>query len=137
MLFLIAWMGERRQAARAEWLMSDDAIRKTFGEAITTARFEPSAKKHAVSFGDYCRAITEHVKPKAKPPSFMQAYPFSLLKAALSVGTIENLARLHLEELEARGVVKQSGEQNFDNMYEFDMMTALEYKGTKGWYQDA
>jgi hypothetical protein len=46
MLFLMAWLGERRQAARAEWLASDEAIRKTFGKAIQTAHLDAS------TFGD-------------------------------------------------------------------------------------
>jgi hypothetical protein len=81
--------------------------------------------------------VSDQANSKASVPALIQAFPFSLLKSSLSVTAIENLARLHLEELEGKGVVKPSGARDFDDVYEFDMMKAMEYNGTRGWYLDA
>jgi hypothetical protein len=64
----------------------------------------------------------------------MRGFPFSLLKSSLSVAAIENLARLHLEELEAKDVVKPSGTRDYDDVYEFDMINAMGFNSTRGWY---
>jgi hypothetical protein len=117
--FIMTWLLEQREAARVEWLATEAGMRRTLSRAIKSSsdRWE----FRGFSFSDYCEALSDNrFHRRTENAVLFAASAMFIHRRGLSPSSAERLAKLHIEELERRGVIKKHDERSLDITYEVD-----------------
>ncbi|MCW7490852.1 J domain-containing protein [Leptospira meyeri] len=121
-LFLYAFIFEKKEESEKEWLLSEyakkDILRLTILQSEKNAEF-----KYTFSFNDFLSNVSFN---SAIPVDFYQSNGFlnskfsRRKKPKLSIALLEQIAKLHLSDLESRGIIKKSNTKSFEIIYELD-----------------
>lgn len=125
LMFLRTWWVEQRLARRVEWLTTDDGRRYIFARVFEEKAEQGETASITFSLSDIKRAILRrHGSPEARVFSgFLGGDP--------APATAEEIARTHVQELEASGVISRSSHKSFEPMYEIDREIAQQ---ARQWY---
>lgn len=118
--FVMTWLLEQREAARVEWLATEAGMRRTLARVIQTScdRDDGSLR---FRFSTFCHALSDprfHRRPSGA--LFLAASSLFFLRRGLSPASAERLAKLHIEELEHRRIIKKQDSRRLDITYEVD-----------------
>jgi len=112
LFFVMTWWMEQRASAQHEWLATEGGRREIFARVLQEqerrgAGAEDTAARF--SFSQVVRAILVLSRPRL---------PFPFIKTRISRSAAEKLAKAHLDELEAREVVRKASTKRLDVIYE-------------------
>lgn len=123
LFFAMTWWMEQTASARAEWLATEDGRRhlcaKLLHEVPPHLSSPEDPKAFCFSFSDLVRVIRGQAR---------HGLPLPFLPRGLSGAAAEKLARAHLDELEARGVVQRLPGKRLDVLYKMDTDAAEEMR---------
>lgn len=126
--FIMTWLLEQREAAQAEWLATEAGMQRTLSRVIERMR-DRSSEVMRFKFSDYCHALSgSRVHHRPSSAVFSAASALLFLRRGLSPSSSERLAKLHIEELERRGVIKKHAARRLDITYEIDREIAEELR---------
>lgn len=115
LFFALTWMRERREEGYASWLMSETGRTDSFREFCDEQPKRSSDNKVAISQSAYT-----HFLAKAQGRDRYLRNPSHLFSGGvkLSHAVADKIARMHLLELEQRGVLTRSSTQALESVYE-------------------
>lgn len=123
LFFAMTWWMEQTATARAEWLATEDGRRHLFGNLLHEVRPHLSSPEDpeasCFSFSDLVHVIRGRAR---------HGLPLPFLPRGLSGAAAEKLAKAHLDELEARGVVQRLPGKRLDVLYKMDADAAEEMR---------
>jgi hypothetical protein len=125
-LFLASWMLEHRDANFAEWLSSQVGIRSILKQVLRSSSLQDGHPQF--TFSDVVSAITESRPPRGVfslflPPPF---WPPRITQTAA-----EKLAKLHLDDLESRGIARKIEGRRLDTTYGISDDAAAEIRNAR------
>lgn len=108
--FMLAWYGERRTEARAEYLMSERALGELF-EMIT---------HHASSGVPTCRVSSRHIMEEVQNLAGYRAhsFPFPFLNSRVDLQTLEKVASIQTQRLVERKLLTRVDVASLDTWYD-------------------
>jgi hypothetical protein len=118
LFFLLTWVLERRDAARSEWLLSEEGRRVILRKML---------EKHFLMGEPIRFTLREFISEIREFGMSKNRIPF-LSPTILSRSLAETMAKIHIEELESRGAIKRDNTSKLDVVYEIQQDTLNELR---------
>jgi hypothetical protein len=112
LFFLMMWYREKRAEARAEYLMSESALRDIFEKVASDARTNTPAGRVS------SRQIMEAAQDVAGFFHWSRANPFAFFSPGIDLATIEKATTLQTQRLVERRLLKRLELPSVDTWYE-------------------
>lgn len=126
-LFGLSWWLEQRERSFIDWLNTEEGLHAVTGDVVSNAWYRidkdeqlDSNNAIPIYFMDYCNAILNQEGNRLPIALSVLVHPLSPSREVVSRQGAEKLARVHLKELEARGVVTKVDKPGIDIAYEMD-----------------
>ena len=120
LFFVMTWIGEKRQEARVEWLMSGNGRRELFEELIneTHDHTSPSKPRRFTS-----RNLVDLIlwrSPRCHSNPYGNLFEILSLEPRVSLSLAEKIAEIHIPELEKRNAIRRVDDPSIDAVYEIN-----------------
>lgn len=122
-IFLFTWVNERKEEITSEWLLSEDGLRYILRQVLQRKSGLPE-KANTIRFTkrDLASEIREMYKRKRRIRLPFQSY------GEIASSFVEKTAKLHLDELSSRGIIRKIEKPKLDITYEVVEEIANELK---------